>query len=454
MYVELLGAVVLGAVIIFVLLRKNSEQLKTQDGWWGVGSLLESPEDDSIRPFRVETTQQELEDLYHRIDQTRSFSSLEDSKFHYGFNSSYLQKVVSYWRNNFDWRKQVDKLNKYPHFKTKIEGIDIHYIHVKPKNLPEGSKAVPLMMVHGWPGSFYEFYGILPLLTEPASPDDIAFEVICPSIPGYGFSEAPHKKGFDSVCAARVFHKLMKRLGFSQFYIQGGDWGWLITTNMAQLEPKIVKGLHVNFAPPAKPSLMVVLSMLLGRHFPKLFDFSEHDIKRLFPCVQKLVVDAVKETGYMHIQATKPDTAGRGLNDSPVGLAAYILEKFSTWTDPEFVKLEDGGLERKFTLDDLLTNVMIYWTSGSIISSMRFYKENFGKGLDQPHSKIPVVVPTGVAIFPNELMHAPKLWVKQKYHKLVTYTLAARGGHFAAMEEPELMAQDIQKFVKIVERRK
>ncbi|XP_036437136.1 epoxide hydrolase 1 [Colossoma macropomum] len=454
MYVELAGAVILGVVIAVVLLRKKQESLKTQDGWWGVGTPLESPEDDSIRPFRVETTQEELEDLHRRIDQTRSFPSLEDSQFHYGFNSSYLRKVVSYWRNDFDWRKQVDKLNRYPHFKTKIEGIDVHYVHAKPKNLPEGARSVPLMMVHGWPGSFYEFYGILPLLTEPASPEDVAFEVICPSIPGYGFSQAPHKKGFDSVCAARVFHKLMKRLGFSQFYVQGGDWGWLITTNMAQLEPKTVKGLHVNFAPPAKPSLPMMMSVLLGRHFPKLFDFSEHDIKRIFPCMQKLVVDAVKETGYMHIQATKPDTAGRALNDSPVGLAAYILEKFSTWTDHEFTNLEDGGLERKFSLDDLLTNVMIYWTSRSIISSMRFYKENFGKGLDQPHSKIPVIVPTGVAVFPNELMHTPKLWVKQKYHKLVTYTLMARGGHFAAMEEPELLAQDIQTFVKIVEKRK
>ncbi|XP_062858094.1 epoxide hydrolase 1 [Trichomycterus rosablanca] len=454
MYVELAVAVVLGAVLIFVFLKKKQVILRTEDGWWGVSTPIESPADDSIRPFHLEVKQEEIEDLHRRIDQTRPLPALEDSKFSYGFNSNYLQKVVSYWRNEFDWKRQVDKINRYPHFKTKIEGIDVHYVHVKPKNLPEGARGVPLMMVHGWPGSFYEFYGIIPFLTEPSNPDDIAFEVICPSIPGYGFSEAPHKKGFDSVCAARVFHKLMKRLGFSQFYAQGGDWGWLISTNMAQLEPKIVKGLHVNFAPLDKPNLTVTLSMLLGRYFPNLFGFTEHDVKQLFPCMQKLVVNGLKETGYMHIQATKPDTAGRGLNDSPVGLAAYILEKFSTWTDPEFTKLEDGGLERKFSLDDLLTNVMIYWTSGSIISSMRFYKENFGQGLNQPHSKIPVVVPAALAIFPNEVMHTPELWAKQKYRDLVSYTLMARGGHFAAMEEPELLAQDIQRFAKIVENRK
>lgn len=452
MYIELVVALALGAVVALLFLNKKKSVLKAQDGWWGEGSGPQGLEDESIRPFKVETTSEEIEDLHRRLDQTRTFPSLEESRFHYGFNSRYLEKVVSYWRNDFDWRKQVDKLNRYPHFKTKIDGIDIHYVHVKPKNLPEGTRAVPMMMVHGWPGSFYEFYGIIPLLTEPSRPDDIAFEVICPSIPGYGFSEAPHKKGFDSVCAAHIFSKLMKRLGFNEFCVQGGDWGWLITTNMAQLEHNTVKGLHVNFAPPDQPGLPMVLSLLLGRWFPKPFGFTEHDVKRLFPCMQKLVVNGVKETGYMHIQSTKPDTVGRGLNDSPVGLAAYILEKFSTWTDPEFKNLEDGGLERKFSLDDLLTNVMIYWTSRSIISSMRFYKENFGKGLNQPHAKIPVYVPTAMASFPNEVLHTPKLWVTKKYRNLKTYTLMARGGHFAAMEEPQLLAEDIQNFVKIVEK--
>lgn len=454
MFTEVLLALVVGAVIYFLVQRSRKRVLKTQDGWWGAGVPPQGEEDVSIRPYKMQTSDEQIEDLYRRIDQTRPVPSLEDSQFNYGFNSHYLQKVVSYWRNDFDWRRQVENINRYPHFKTKIEGIDVHYVHVKPRNLPEGTNAIPLIMVHGWPGSFYEFYGMIPLLTEPSSPEDLAFEVICPSIPGYGFSEAPHKKGFDSVCAARVFHKLMNRLGFQQFYAHGGDWGWLVTTNMAQLEPKIVKGLHVNFAPPDKPSLPMVLSILLGKRFPKLFGFTDHDIRRIYPCMQNMLVEPVKETGYMHIQATKPDTVGRGLNDSPVGLAAYILEKFSTWTDHDFRNLDDGGLTRKFSLDDLLTNVMIYWTSGCIISSMRFYKENFAKGLDQPHSKIAVYVPTGFASFPNELMHSPKLWVEQKYRRLKTFTPMARGGHFAAMEEPQLMAQDIQNFTKTLEKKK
>ncbi|XP_074541865.1 epoxide hydrolase 1 [Halichoeres trimaculatus] len=454
MFTEVLLAVVIGGVIFYLVQRSRTQVLKTEDGWWGPGAPPEGGEDVSIRPFKISTSDEEIEDLYRRIDQTRPVPSLEDSQFNFGFNSQYLQKVISYWRNDFDWRKQVDKINQYPHFKTNIEGLDIHYLHVKPKKVPEGKTVLPLIMVHGWPGSFYEFYGLIPLLTGPADPNDLVFEVVCPSIPGYGYSEASHKKGLDSVCVAHIFHKLMKRLGFQQFYAHGGDWGWLITTNMAQLEPKLVKGLHVNFAPPSKPGLLMALSLMLGRHFPKLFGFTDLDVQRIFPCMEKLVVESVKESGYMHIQATKPDTVGRGLNDSPVGLAAYILEKFSTWTSHDFRKLEDGGLTRKFTLDDLLTNVMIYWTSGCIISSMRFYKENFSQGLDQPHGKIPVYVPTGFACFPNELMHTPKLWVKQKYWKLVTYTYMTRGGHFAAMEEPQLMAEDIQNFIKKVEKKK
>uniref|UniRef100_A0A8C6P310 Epoxide hydrolase 1, microsomal (xenobiotic) n=1 Tax=Nothobranchius furzeri TaxID=105023 RepID=A0A8C6P310_NOTFU len=273
----------------------------------------------------------------------------------------------------------------------------------------------------------------------------------------------------------------MRRLGYQQFYAHGGDWGWLVTSNMAQLEPRIIKGLHVNFAPPSTLGLPLALSLMFGWWFPRLFGFTDMDIQRLYPCMEKLVKESVAESGYMHIQATKPDTvgknwarrsssflcyfnktsfenwfslgsafhSGRALNDSPVGLAAYILEKFSTWTCHDFRDLEDGGLTRKFTLDDLLTNVMIYWTSGCIVSSMRFYKENFGKGLDQ----MPVHVPTGFACFPNEVMHSPKLWVKQKYHNLVAFSPMACGGHFAAMEEPQLMAEDLQKFIKTIEKK-
>ncbi|KAA0718133.1 Epoxide hydrolase 1 [Triplophysa tibetana] len=341
------------------------------DGWWGAGQKRLN-EDETVHKFVVKTSVEEIEDLYRRIDRTRYTDPLEDSRFHYGFNLTYLRNVVSYWRNQFDWGKQVKMINQYPHFKTKIEGLDVHFIHVRPAQTL-GQKVLPLMMVHGWPGSFFEFYKVLPLLTKTES--DVVFEVVCPSIPGYGYSEAPHKQGFNSMAAARIFHKLMERLGFTEYYVQGGDWGSLITSNMAQMKPEVVSGLHLNMIT-AKTTAVGLLSIFVGRYLPFLVGFTQEDVKRLYPFMEKNIYEMLRESGYLHIQATKPDTAGCGLNDSPVGLAAYILEKFSSWTDLQNRNLVDGGLEGKFSLDDLLTNVMIYWTTCSIIPSMRFYKEN------------------------------------------------------------------------------
>ncbi|XP_037678805.1 epoxide hydrolase 1 [Choloepus didactylus] len=453
MWLEVLLASVLAFVIYRFMSRDKEETLTLEDGWWGPGTKPTAREDESIRPFKVETSDEEINDLHQRIDRARLTPSVEDSRFHYGFNSNYLKKVLSYWRNEFDWKKQVEILNRYPHFKTKIEGLDIHFIHVKPPQLPPGRTPKPLLMSHGWPGSFYEFYKIIPFLTDPKNhglSDEHIFEVICPSIPGYGFSEASSKKGFNSVATARIFYKLMLRLGFKEFYLQGGDWGALICTNIAQMVPSHVKGLHLNMAFFVNNSHF--LSMLLGRHFPRLFGFTERDVELMYPFKEKFLYNIMRESGYMHIQATKPDTVGCALNDSPVGLAAYILEKFSTWTKSEFRDLEDGGLERKFSLDDLLTNIMIYWTTGSITSSQRFYKENLGKGLNvEKHEKLKVYAPTGFAAFPSELLHLPENWLRSKYQKLVSYSYMARGGHFAAFEEPELLARDIRKFVALLE---
>ncbi|KAF5901420.1 epoxide hydrolase 1-like, partial [Clarias magur] len=371
-YILAISSVGLGGLLLYRALRKKTKTIPVGDGWWRVG---EKPltEDRTIRPFIVETSEEMIEDLYQRIDQTRYTDCLQDARFHYGFNSTYLQKVTSYWRHEFDWEKQVKVLNKYPHFKTNIEGLDVHFIHVKPVQR-FGQKVIPLIMVHGWPGSFFEFYRIIPMLTQ--TDGDFVFEVICPSIPGYGYSEAPQVQGFNSVAAARIFHKLMERLGFSQYYLQGGDWGALITSNMAQMKPECVKGLHLNMINARAGGTKTVLSLIIGRYLPFLVGFTREDVRRMYPYMQKTVYELLKESGYMHIQSTKPDTAGCALNNSPVGMAAYMLEKFSTWTDFENRDLEDGGLTRKFSLDDLLTNIMIYWTTASIISSMRFYKEN------------------------------------------------------------------------------
>ncbi|NP_001121449.1 epoxide hydrolase 1 precursor [Xenopus tropicalis] len=457
MFLELLLTLAVGALLYHFIFKKKKETLEMGDGWWGPGVRPDNEGDEEIHPFKIETTEEELKDLFDRIDHTRYSEPLEGSRFNYGFNSTPLRKVVAYWRNTFNWRKQLDILNKFPHFKTKIEGLDIHFIHVKPPHLPGGRTAIPIIMVHGWPGSFYEFYKIIPFLTDPGShglDTQYIFEVICPSIPGYSFSEASHKQGCESVAVARIFYKLMRRLGFREFYAQGGDWGSLICTNLAQIAPNQVKGLHINMAAAFPTKLPQILSVVLGQRFPGLFGLHDEDVRRIFPFFKKVVSHVIKESGYMHLQATKPDTAGCGLNNSPVGLAAYILEKFSTWTDPDFRDHEDGGLERKFSLDDLLTNIMIYWLSGSIVSSMRFYKEVVGKGFGTAkHDRVQVTVPTGVASFPNELVHCPPFWAKQKYVNIISFNYMPRGGHFAAFEEPELLAKDVQQFVGKVEQK-
>lgn len=438
-----------GALLYYMFMRKNPQTIPEGDGWWGEGDRRASEVDDeSIEPFKIEVSEQMIQDLHSRLDNTRFTPSLEGSSFHYGFNSTYLRKLVAYWRKDYDWQKQVEHLNTFPHFRTKIEGIQVHFVHVKP-----GVRAArPLMMIHGWPGSFYEFYKVIAQLTEPGAQLG-GFEVVCPSIPGYGFSEAPRRPGFNSLAAARVFHKLMRRLGLERYYVHGGDWGGLIATNMAQMKPENVKGIHLNFFPATRLGLQHLPSVILGPYLPSLMGFTRTDVERMFPFVKKNIYTLLRETGYMHIQGTKPDTVGSALNDSPAGLAAYILEKFSTWTSLDFQDLEDGGLDRKFSLDELLTNVMIYWVTGSITSSMRMYKENLGVNpMSRIDAKVGVHVPAGLAAFPNELMHVPLAWAKQKYKRIVSYSYMSRGGHFAAFEEPQMIVDDLVRFVQCVEK--
>ncbi|XP_032626357.1 epoxide hydrolase 1-like isoform X2 [Chelonoidis abingdonii] len=369
-----------GLLVCWLLSRRKIKTLEMGDGWWGSGERPpKEKEDERIRSFQIETSDREIQELHQRLDQARYTPPLEGVAFQYGFNSTYLQKVVAYWRNQFDWQKQLEIVNQYPHFKTTIEG-------------------------------------------------------------------------FDTLAAARIFHKLMQRLGFQEFYVQGGDWGSRITVNMAQMLPKSVKGLHLNFVFVISGGLGRLVSLLLGAYVPWLVGLTREDSRRLYPYLEKNVYELLRETGYLHIQATKPDTAGSGLNDSPVGLAAYILEKFSTWTDRSFRDMDNGGLERKFSMDDLLTNVMIYWVTSSIVPSMRFYKENISKNpITAPDARIGVYVPTGIAAFPQELAHCPRSWAKKLLKNIVVYSYMPRGGHFAAFEEPELLAQDIRQLVRKVE---
>lgn len=451
----LLGLVILEVLYLTGFFSRKLPPLDSGDGWWAKeekGDVISG--DTSIQKFNITFSKKGQDDLKKRLKNTRYFESLEGTEWSYGTRSDEMKKVVDYWLNKYSWKTQEKVLNQYDHYRTKIEGISIHFVHVKPK-VKKGQQVKPLLMAHGWPGSFYEFYKIIPMLTDPTShggSEADTFEVVCPSIPGYGFSEAAHRPGFDQRAAARIYHTLMhERLGFEDYYVQGGDWGSNIVETMSLFYPKFVRGHHNNFItyqPPLYP-----LRLAVGSICPSLVLTKKSDQDKIFPIWNYTRDLLLEETGYFHLQATKPDTIGHALTDSPVGLAAYILEKFTFWTNPANTKKDDGALLERFTMDDLLNNVMIYWISGSITSSMRMYKEfvvNIGF-LDNYLLQYPVEVPTGVAVFPYEAVRIPEPWLHYRYKNLVSYSEMPDGGHFAALEQPELLAKDIRQFVRKVE---
>ncbi|XP_012150628.1 juvenile hormone epoxide hydrolase 1 isoform X2 [Megachile rotundata] len=401
-----------------------------------------------IRPFKIDVPASVIGDLKYRLEHRRPYvEPLEDVAWTYGISTKYLNTVLDYWKNKYNWTERQALLNKYPQFKTIIQGLDIHFYHVRPTNLPKDKnlKVLPLLLLHGWPGSVVEFQKIIPMLTKPWPKHDFVFELVIPSLPGYGFSEGAVRPGMATAQMAVIFKNLMHRLGFDKFYVQGGDWGALVTSNMAALYPEKVIGLHTNMCAALTPKAM--FWTFIGSYFPSLVGGSEN--YELFYPLSKVLLSMIEESGYFHIQATKPDTVGVGLTSSPDGLAAYIFEKFSTWTNKEYKHRNDGGLLEKYTLDELLDNVMLYWVTSSITTSVRLYSENFSAAYQALKiERLPVKVPTACAIFPNELLATPKSLLADRFPNLIQYNILKSGGHFAAFEEPKLLAEDIFSFVK------
>lgn len=440
---------IISAVAYYYYCPCHHVELKPiKTGWWGKGSKANYKEDESIRKFTINVSEKVLLDLKDKLKTTIYPEPLENANFEYGFNSDYLKKVVNYWTTKYDWKSQETKINAMGHYKTQIDGLDVHFMHVKPKSLTPKLKVIPIILVHGWPGSFVEYIEVAKLLTTPDSSRDYVFEVIVPSIPGYGFSEASHQMGFSQMEAAYVFDKLMQRLGYSTYYAHGGDWGSMITRNMAIQYPERVKGLHITMVPVL--DTCTTIKMLIGTVFPSLV-LDEKDYKKVYP-LKDLFIRVMRETGHMHIHATKPDAIGMGLVNSPAGLAAYILGKFSAWTNPAGYDAPDGLLTQKFTMDQLLTNVMVYYVTNSITSSMRFYKEWVRNSYQRGVEKHKVLVPSGYAAFPNELIVIPENFAKGGFKNLVSYTDMERGGHFGGFEEPQLLSRELWKFVDLVEK--
>lgn len=378
---------------------------------------------DNIRPFEVHFEDEALDDLRERLGRTRFPDQLDDAAWDYGTELSYLRELLGYWKVGFDWREVEGQLNSLDNFKADINDIDLHFIH---QRSPEPA-ALPLIITHGWPGSVLEFTDIIGPLSDPAShggdPAD-AFHVVCPSIPGYGLSAAPRRAGFDIRSVAATNAALMAKLGYHRYGCQGGDWGAMASAWAALDDAEHCIGLHLNMvvAPPPEGDDMQGLSDSENEALAAMAAFMEEG------------------TGYQAIQGTRPQTLGYGLNDSPAGLAAWIVEKFRAWSDC------DGEVENRFSKDRMLANITLYWLTASITSSTRLYCETRRSGRFGPLPER-VEVPTGCAIFPGELFRPPRRWADAAYN-VVHWSEMASGGHFAAMEEPVTFVEDLRSFFR------
>jgi len=379
-----------------------------------------------IEPFRVEVDGALLDDLSSRLSQTRLPDQIEGTGWEYGIPTRYLSELVGYWRDEYDWRAQEGRLNRLDHFRTVIDGQSIHFVHARSAQ-PD---AMPLVLTHGWPGSIVEFLDVIPRLTHPEEHGGgvaDAFHVVAPSLPGYGFSEPTRTPGWDPWRVARAFVELMRRLGYTRYGAQGGDWGAQVATRIGALDPDHCAAIHLNMAIADPPP----------RHDGgDPVELSEQD-KADLAAMQRFQRE---EVGYAIEQSTKPQTLGVALNDSPAGLLAWIVEKLRGWSDC------DGDPERVFTRDQMITNVMTYWVTGTITSSARLYWE-----LQHSNQRAPerVEVPTGIARYPKEVIRFPRPWVERRYN-VAHWADMPRGGHFAAMEQPELFVGDLRTFFRNV----
>ena len=373
----------------------------------------------NIQPYEVHISDDVLDDLRDRLSRTRWPDEIKDVGWDYGSSLAYIRELCEYWQDGFDWRTQEASINEFDHFRADVEGLGIHYIHAR----GQGPDPIPLVITHGWPSTFVEMLEIIPLLSDPASHGGDAadsFDVIAPSMPGYGFSDRPTQRGMSPIRIAELWHTLMTDgLGYDRFVAQGGDWGAQITTTLGLNFPQTVSGIHLTMASGGSP-------------IPPEDELS--DAEKEFLAHREWWQQA--EGAYGHQHRTKPQTLSYGLNDSPAGLAGWIVEKWRTWSDC------DGDIESRFSKDELLTHLTVYWATQTISSSVRLYYES-GKAPSQLTSDNQVTVPTSFAKFPVEISYPPREWL-ERFYNLARYTEMPSGGHFAAAEEPQLLAEDIR----------
>ena len=399
--------------------------------------LAPAAEADAIRPFRIDVPDSALVDLRERIKATRwpDKETVEDDS--QGVPLAIMQELALYWATGYDWRKVEARLNALPQFITEIDGVDIHFIHVRSKH----ENALPLIVTHGWPGSIIEQLKIIDPLTNPTAhgaPASDAFHLVIPSMPGYGFSSKPTTTGWDPARIARAWVVLMKRLGYKQFVAQGGDWGSPVSNEMGKLAPPELLGIHVNL-PGAVPS---DIAKLLQAGDPPPAGLPE-DERRAF---DELKVALGKRRAYAAFMATRPQTL-YGIADSPVGLAAWLIDHGDGWGQPAAPitsaiagRTFNGHAAENLTRDDVLDDITLYWLTNTGVSSARLYWENKAN----LYLAADVAIPAAVSVFPGENYEAPRSWAERAYHKLIYYNRVADGGHYAAWEQPTLFAREVR----------
>ena len=390
------------------------------------GAVAPTADDPAVSRFTIHVADADLADLKARLGRTRFPDEIPGSGWTYGTSRAYLESLVAYWRDRFDWRAQERALNRFEQFTTTIDGLKIHFIHRRSKE----ANALPLLITHGWPGSIVEFTKVIEPLTDPqryGGRADDAFDVVAPSLPGFAFSDKPREPGFDPARMAAIEAKLMARLGYTRYGVQGGDWGSIISVRVALNDAPHVAGLHLNMCRAAPPP---------GRAPNDGLTAAEVERLKRGDAWQS------EETGYQRIQGTKPQTLGYALNDSPAGLAAWIVEKFRSWCDC------DGDPEKIFTKDELLTNITLYWVTQTAASSARIYYEYAHATPPVPAGRR-IEVPTACADFPKEVIWSPRSWMEARYN-ITRWTEMPRGGHFAAFEQPALLVDDVRAFFRTV----
>ena len=378
----------------------------------------------AVRPFHINVPEEALADLRRRLSATRWPDRETVADRSQGVQLATVQELVHYWGTDYNWRKVEAHLNSLPQFITEIDGIDIHFIHVRSRH----PKAMPLIMTHGWPGSVIELLKVIDPLTNPtahgASAAD-AFDLVIPSMPGYGFSSRPRNTGWNPDRIAHAWAKLMNGLGYPRYVAQGGDWGAVISDKMASQAPPGLLGIHVNMPATVPPEIAKALAC--GDPPPRGLSTDEKT------AYEQLNAWYTKGRGYAGIMVTRPQTLGYALADSPVSMAAWFYDKFADLT------YTDGHPERELTKDEMLDDITLYWLTNTGTSSARLYQENNANNFNA----VDISLPAAITVFPGEIYQAPRSWAERAYHKLIHYNRVEKGGHFAAWEQPELFSAEI-----------